>query len=77
MHVHKEDATDAAVDLDGRDAVDEGGNKVAAATGNTANVQISGAASLVGVGPDGSYVEVLRSRLMENGTSVSAQSCKD
>ena len=63
MHVHEEDAANAAVDLNGGDAVDEGGDEVAAATGDTTDVQVAGAATLVGVGPDGTDVEVLRSRL--------------
>ena len=47
----------------GGDAVDEGGDEVAAATGDTTDVQVAGAATLVSVGPDGTDVEVLRSRL--------------
>lgn len=64
-HVHEEDAANTAVDLDRRDTIDEGRNKVKAATGNAADVQVSDAASLVSIGPDGSDVEVLRSRLIE------------
>ena len=63
LYVHEEDAANAAVDLNGGDTVDEGGDEVAAATGDTTDVQVAGAATLVSVGPDGTDVEVLRSRL--------------
>ena len=63
MYVHEEHAANAAVDLNRRDAVDEGRNKVAATTGDATDVQVAGATTLVCVGPDSADVEVLRSRL--------------
>ena len=57
--LHKEDTTNSAVDLDGRDTVDERRDKFAASTGNTSDVEVSGTAAPVSIRPDSTDVEVL------------------
>lgn len=63
IHLHEKHASDPAIDLDGGDTVDEGTNEVMAATRNAVDVDVSRDTAHVGIGPDSSYVEILRSGL--------------